>query len=424
MKIQLKQITVRDLVKDYEDDAENGVRTYGGLLDVRPPYQREFVYKDKQRDAVIETVKQGFPLNVMYWAKREDGTFEVIDGQQRTISLCQYVTGDFAYMMRYFHNLQDDEQQQILDYELMVYVCEGTDSEKLKWFETINIAGEKLTQQELRNAVYHGSWLADAKRYFSKNGCAAYQIGQDYVSGSPIRQEFLEKALDWISQGQIETYMAKHQHDPNALALWQYFQATITWVEATFPVKRKKEMKGVEWGELYDEFKNEVLDANKLEAEIKTLMFDDEVTNKKGIYPYVLTRDEKHLNLRAFSDGMKRKMYEKQNGICPHCKEKFEINQMEGDHIVPWSEGGKTNEDNGQMLCKHCNRNKSNNSLTGRLKTQPPFSANVGWVITQQNPHIACNIKGRLKNNFQTTSLYKKQPALSKIEVQAAFYNN
>ena len=205
----------------------------------------EFVYKDKQRDAVIETVRQGFPLNVMYWAKREDDTFEVIDGQQRTLSLCQYHNGDFAYMMRYFHNLQDDEQQQILDYELMVYVCEGSDSEKLKWFETINIAGEKLTQQELRNAVYHGSWLADAKRYFSKNGCAAYQIGQDYVSGSPIRQEFLEKALDWISQGQIEAYMAKHQHDPNALALWQYFQAALTWVEATFPVKRKKEMKGV-----------------------------------------------------------------------------------------------------------------------------------------------------------------------------------
>lgn len=359
MKIELKQITVRDLVKDYQDDAEKGVRAYGGLLDVRPPYQREFVYKDKQRDAVIETVRQGFPLNVMYWAKREDGTFEVIDGQQRTLSLCQYIAGDFAYMMRYFHNLQDDEQQQILDYELMVYVCEGSDSEKLKWFETINIAGEKLTQQELRNAVYHGSWLADAKRYFSKNGCAAYQIGQDYVSGSPIRQELLEKALNWISQGQIESYMAKHQHDPNALALWQYFQAAITWVEATFPVKRKKEMKGVEWGGLYDQFKDKVLDADKLEAEIKTLMLDDEIGNKKGIYPYVLTRNEKYLNLRTFSDGMKRKMYEKQNGICPHCKEKFEINQMEGDHIVPWSEGGKTTEDNGQMLCKNCNRTKS-----------------------------------------------------------------
>lgn len=300
MKIELKQITVRDLVKDYQDDAEKGVRAYGGLLDVRPPYQREFVYKDKQRDAVIETVRQGFPLNVMYWAKREDGTFEVIDGQQRTLSLCQYIAGDFAYMMRYFHNLQDDEQQQILDYELMVYVCEGSDSEKLKWFETINIAGEKLTQQELRNAVYHGSWLADAKRYFSKNGCAAYQIGQDYVSGSPIRQELLEKALDWISQGQIKSYMAKHQHDPNALALWQYFQAAITWVEATFPVKRKKEMKGVEWGGLYDQFKDKVLDADKLEAEIKTLMLDDEIGNKKGIYPYVLTRNEKYLNLRTF----------------------------------------------------------------------------------------------------------------------------
>ncbi|HFC8472253.1 TPA: HNH endonuclease family protein [Neisseria subflava] len=360
MKIELKQITVRDLVKDYKDDAENGVRAYGGLLDVRPPYQREFVYKDKQRDAVIETVRQGFPLNVMYWAKREDGTFEVIDGQQRTLSLCQYIAGDFAYMMRYFHNLQDDEQQQILDYELMVYVCEGSDSEKLKWFETINIAGEKLTQQELRNAVYHGSWLADAKRYFSKNGCAAYQIGQDYVSGSPIRQELLEKALNWISQGQIESYMAKHQHDPNALALWQYFQAAITWVEATFPVKRKKEMKGVEWGGLYDQFKDKVLDADKLEAEIKTLMLDDEIGNKKGIYPYVLTRNEKYLNLRTFSDGMKRKMYEKQNGICPHCKEKFELDQMEGDHIIPWSEGGKTNEDNGQMLCTNCNRKKSN----------------------------------------------------------------
>lgn len=359
MKIELKQITVRDLVKDYQDSAESGVRAYGGLLDVRPPYQCEFVYKDKQRDAVIETVRQGFPLNVMYWAKRDDGTFEVIDGQQRTISLCQYVAGDFAYLMRYFHNLQADERQQLLDYELMVYVCEGSDSEKLKWFETINIAGEKLTQQELRNAVYHGSWLADAKRYFSKNSCTAYQIGQDYVSGSPIRQEFLEKALDWISNGQIEAYMAKHQHDPNALALWQYFQAVITWVEAIFPVKRKKEMKGVEWGGLYNRFKDKVLDANRLEAEIKSLMLDDEIGSKKGIYPYVLTRDEKYLNLRAFSDGMKRKMYEKQNGICPHCQETFAIDQMEGDHIKPWSEGGKTTEENGQMLCKNCNRRKS-----------------------------------------------------------------
>ncbi|WP_373829653.1 HNH endonuclease family protein [Neisseria dentiae] len=359
MKIELKQITVRELVKDYQDSAENGVRAYGGKLDVRPPYQREFVYKDKQRDAVIETVRQGFPLNVMYWAKRDDGTFEVIDGQQRTISLCQYVEGDFAYLMRYFHNLQADEQQQIWDYELMVYVCEGSDSEKLKWFETINIAGEKLTAQELRNAVYAGSWLADAKRYFSKTGCAAYQIGQDYVSGSPIRQEFLETALDWISDGHIEAYMAKHQNHPNALALWQYFQAVMTWVEATFPNKRKKFMKGQDWGRLYNRFKDEVLDSKRLEAEIAVLMQDDEVENKKGIYPYVLTREEKYLNLRTFSDGMKQKLYEHQGGICPMCKETFLIEQMEGDHITPWSQGGKTTLENGQMLCKNCNRRKS-----------------------------------------------------------------
>ena len=201
--------------------------------------------------------------------------------------------------------------------------------------------------------------LADAKRYFSKTGCPAYQIGQDYVSGSPIRQEFLETALDWISDGHIEAYMAKHQNHPNALALWQYFQAVMTWVEATFPNKRKKEMKGQDWGRLYNRFKDEVLDSGKLEAEIKKLMLDDEIGSKKGIYPYVLTRDEKHLNLRTFSNGMKRTMYEKQNGICPMCREQFTIEQMEGDHITPWSEGGKTSEENGQMLCKNCNRRKS-----------------------------------------------------------------
>ncbi|MFD1245005.1 GmrSD restriction endonuclease domain-containing protein [Paralysiella testudinis] len=359
MKIQLKQITIRELVADYQDSQETGVRAYGGKLDVRPPYQREFVYKDKQRDAVIETVRQGFPLNVMYWAVRDDGTFEVIDGQQRTISLCQYVNGDFSYLMRYFHNMQPDEKNAILDYELMVYVCEGGPSEKLKWFETINIAGEKLTAQELRNAVYAGTWLADAKRYFSKNGCAAYQIGQDYVSGSPIRQDFLETALSWISDGSIEAYMAKHQNDADALELWQYFQSVITWINAKFHVKRKKFMKGVAWGNLYNRFKTEMLDKDVLETEIAALMADDEVINKKGIYFYVLTREEKHLNIRAFSDSMKQKLFEKQKGVCPMCKETFAIEQMEADHITPWSEGGKTTEENGQMLCKNCNRRKS-----------------------------------------------------------------
>ena len=244
MNIELKEITVRELTEGFEDNAENGVVGYGGKLDIRPPYQREFIYKDKQRDAVIDTVNKSYPLNVMYWAVREDGNFEVIDGQQRTISLCQYVNCDFSFMFRGFDNLQNDEQEKILNYKLMVYVCSGTDSEKLEWFKTINIAGEKLTEQELRNAVYSGSWVSDAKRHFSKTGCPAFRIGSDYINGSPIRQEYFETAIDWISNGNIEVYMSNHQHDPNASALWRYFQDVITWVEATFTTKRSKFMKG------------------------------------------------------------------------------------------------------------------------------------------------------------------------------------
>jgi len=249
MKIELKEITIKELAEGYEDNAEGGVLGFGGKLDIRPPYQREFIYKDKQRDAVINTVTKDFPLNVMYWAVREDGTFEVIDGQQRTISVCQYFKGDFSYEGLYFHNLQKDKMEQFLNYKLMVYLCSGTDSERLEWFRTINIAGEKLTEQELRNAVYAGSWTADAKRYFSKTGCAAYQIGANYVDGSAIRQEYLETAIDWLSNGEIEEYMATHQHEPNANELWQYFQNVIDWIKVIFP-KYRREMKHVAWGTL------------------------------------------------------------------------------------------------------------------------------------------------------------------------------
>ena len=359
MNIELKKITVRELTEDFEDNEENGVLGYGGKLDIRPPYQREFVYGDKERDAVIDTLRKGFPLNVMYWAVREDGNFEVIDGQQRTISICQYVNGDFAYMLKYFHNLQADEKEQILNYELMVYICSGSDSEKLEWFRTINIAGKELTQQELRNAVYSGSWVTDAKRYFSKTGNPAQAIGSDYLNGKAIRQEYLETVIKWISNGNVEVYMANHQHDQNALALWQYFQSVITWVQGTFVNKRTKFMKGVDWGTLYNEYKDEVFDTKAIEEETAKLIADDEVEKKKGIYPYILTRDERYLGIRAFSDSMKQKVYEKQDGICVECKEHFDISKMEGDHITPWHEGGKTIEENCQMLCKDCNRRKS-----------------------------------------------------------------
>lgn len=356
MNIELKQVTIGQLTNGYKDNGEIGVIGYGGKLDIRPPYQREFIYKDKQRDAVIDTITKDFPLNVMYWAVRDDENFEIIDGQQRTVSICQYVNNDFSINGMAFHNLQKDKQEQILDYELMVYFCEGTDSEQLEWFKTINIAGEKLSDQELRNAVYSGSWVTDAKRYFSKN--SRPKIGDEYLSGSANRQEYLETAIDWISEGDIEDYMSKNQHEANANELWLYFQSVISWVKAVFP-KYRKEMKGLKWGELYNNFKNQKFDSKKLEEEITELMLDEDVQNKKGIYSYVLTGREKHLNIRAFSEKQRREAYERQKGICVECKKHFELNEMEADHIDPWHEGGKTIASNCQMLCKEDNRRKS-----------------------------------------------------------------
>ncbi|NBY35028.1 MAG: DUF262 domain-containing protein [Alphaproteobacteria bacterium] len=358
MKIELKEVTIKDLTEGYSDKAEAGVVALAGKLDVRPAYQREFIYKEKQRDAVINTIVKGFPLNVMYWAVCASGTYELIDGQQRTISICQYINGEFSFNSKYIHNLKADQKQQILDYKLMIYICSGTDSERLEWFKTINIASEKLTNQELRNAVYSGSWVSDAKKYFSKNNCVAYNIGSDYLHGTPIRQDYLETAIKWISNNKIEDYMGLHQNDPNALELWSYFQSVMTWIGGVFVTKRKH-MKGVEWGVLYNQFKEKKLDHNKIEQEVSKLICDDDVTDKSGIYAYVLTRKEKYLSIRAFTDSMKQKVYEKQQGICVLCQNRFEISQMEADHITPWNEGGKTNEDNCQMLCKEDNRRKS-----------------------------------------------------------------
>lgn len=358
MQIELNRVLVRDLSAGYEDDAEGGVRGFGGRLDIRPPYQREFVYDAKKRSKVIDTLAQDFPLNVMYWSVRDDETYEVIDGQQRTISICQYVDGEFAWNGLYFHNLTDDQQEQILNYELMVYFCEGTASERLAWFETINIAGEELTMQELRNATYAGPWLSDAKKHFSKTGCPASLIADGLMKGSPIRQKYLETVLGWISAGNIEEYMGKHQHHSKANELWVYFQNVIAWVRATFPVERKKEMKGQPWGALYNEYKQVDLDPDELEDRISTLIQDPDVTNSRGIYLYVLNGSEKHLNIRQFDERMRRSAFERQKGVCPDCGDTFKIEEMEADHITPWHEGGKTEAGNCQMLCMRDNRKK------------------------------------------------------------------
>jgi len=359
MEIKLKEIPIREVVKNYLNNDEEGVVGFDGKLNIRPKYQREFVYNDKQRDEVINTIKNNFPLNVMYWAKNDDDTYEVLDGQQRTISFCEYVAGNFSLNNLAFHNLTDVEQDQILDYKLMIYICTGNDKEKLDWFKIINIAGVQLADQELRNAIYTGEWLTDAKRYFSKNNCPAYNIANDYLNGTPIRQDYLEKALEWINDGKIEDYMSKHQHDQNANELWLYFQSVINWVRLTF-VKYRKEMKGVNWGKLYNQFKDVKFDTNKLEEEVSKLMQDNDVTKKSGIYDYILTRDEKSLSIRAFDDNMKREAYERQTGICVKCEQQFDIENMAADHIIAWSKGGKTTSENCQMLCTRCNAVKSN----------------------------------------------------------------
>ncbi|EGR2252106.1 TPA: DUF262 domain-containing protein [Vibrio parahaemolyticus] len=360
MEIELKKIKVRELFQGYSNRQEAGVVAFNGMLNVRPAYQREFVYKDKQRDAVIDTVIKGFPLNTMYWVDNEDGTFEVLDGQQRTISICEYVDGKFSIDYQYFFNLENDEKEEILNYELMVYFCKGSDREKLDWFKIINIAGEKLTNQELRNAIYTGTWLTSAKKFFSKTGCPANTIGSDYMKGSTIRQEYLETVLDWASGDlEIEEYMAQKQHDPNANKLWSYFNSIIDWVKLTFPNYRK-EMKGVAWGPLYDEFKDETLDSDKIEAEITQLLQDEDVTKKSGVFTFVLTRDERVLNIRQFNEKMRREAYERQGGICAITGEAHPFEDMDADHIIPWSKGGKTTADNCQMVHKLANQMKSN----------------------------------------------------------------
>lgn len=362
MNIALHHITVRELVEGYHDDGDGGVVGYDGKLDIRPPYQREFVYKDKQRDAVIHSVRAGFPLNVMYWFVKNDGDYEIMDGQQRTLSIAQYVAGEFAIKGLNFHNLQNDEQDQILDYKLLIYFCSGEPSERLRWFKTINIAGLELKPQEMRNAVYAGPWVTDAKRHFSQKNCPAKAFAGAYLKGDHSRQDYLQTAIKWIGdptgETPIENYMGAHQHDKTAGALWDHFVSIIDWVQDTFP-KYRSQMKGVDWGTLYRKFGTIDLDPGTLEEEVSRLMSDYDVEKKSGIYPYVLTRDEKWLNIRAFDQHTKATVYERQGGICVPCNKRFALKDMEADHIEPWSKGGRTILENCQMLCKKCNRRKS-----------------------------------------------------------------
>ena len=370
LTIEEKKVTVGEIVKGYINNDDQGIRGYNGLLDIRPPYQREFIYNEQEQQAVITTVLNGYPLNIMYWVKRNEDAecpYEVMDGQQRTLSLCEYVAGKFAYDYMNFFNLPADVQKKILNYELTIYVCEGEESEKLEWFKTINIAGKPLNEQEIRNAVYAGPFVSDAKRYFSKTNCAAYRLGKDLVNGSPIRQDFFKKALEWMADHETRKgkpqsavgYMSVHQHDLNAMPIWTYFQTVLRWAMDTFNMKKfKKIMKGLDWACFYDEYHEKALDIRAIEIQISELMGDDEIQKPQGIIPYVLTGSERYLDLRVFSDKIKLAVWEKQNHKCAICGKELDYEFMEGDHIIPWCDGGRTTIENCPMLCRNCNRTK------------------------------------------------------------------
>lgn len=359
MRVTLVPMTIRKLTKGYVDKGEDGVWSMNGQLNIRPPYQREFVYNDKKRDLVVDSVMKGLPINTMYWAPNDNG-WEVLDGQQRTLSICKYVNGDFSYKGRYFHNLTQDEQDAILDYDMFtVYECNGVDSEKLDWFRRINTAGEPLNEQELLNAVYSGPWLTSAKRYFSKTGCPAYKIAGGYIKGTPIRQDFLATALDWCSNGHVTEYMATHQLDDNADKLWDEFRTIIIWVETVFP-KYRAQMKGVDWGRLCREH-YDVWHSDERDAAVEALFKNEEIQAPKGIFEYVLSRNENVLKLRTFDETTKRLKYEEQNHRCPMCvregnDKEYPYEEMDGDHIVPFRQGGRTIPANCQMLCIRHNR--------------------------------------------------------------------
>ncbi len=368
MKIDRKEIPIRDIVAGYEEG--EGVTGYGGRLDIRPPYQREFIHENNPefQKNLIQSIYQKRPISLIYFARKGPDAYELLDGQQRIITICRYVeknrfSAQIDGDLLTFRNLDDQQRARILDYELMLYICEGNPSELMKWFQTINTGAQELTNQEIRNAIYNGPWVTDAKRYFTKTGAPADRCGR-YMTGKRERQEHLERIIQWITGSRkdddIRQYMADRQGNPDALPLWQYFESLDAWISRLFD--RDKSMKGVDWGDLYTEYSKNEYDPMYMKSRQDTLLKDDEVTNDKGVYEYILSGETKEslLNLRKFPDRIRKKFYKKQDGKCAYCLKEIKLYQAHADHITPWSAGGKTEEDNCQILCRDCNLSKSN----------------------------------------------------------------
>lgn len=387
MEIKRVSITIKDLcegyVNDSETDIEQGVYAYDGKLCVRPAFQRMFVYDKKQENAVIDTALKGFPLNIMYWVDNGDGTYDCLDGQQRTISLCNFVDGISSFnapwfnenRKSYIHTIKRTNPElleKFLSYELEVYICKGSKAEQMEWFRTINIAGEKLYPQELRNIGYVSPWLTDAKKYFSTanasstSKCPADRIGGQYTNKNANRQELLEQVISWRvgskEDADICQYMEDHMKDSDASDLWNYFNNVINWVTELFPGEYDKGMKTVNWGILYNQYKDEEFNSEEISEKFAELM--DYKASKEldisvaKICEYCITRDDTLLKHRQFNDSQRTALYNRQKGICPDCGKHYIKSEMHAHHITPWYNGGITELANGVMLCKECHNQR------------------------------------------------------------------
>lgn len=381
----LKTYTVQDICNGfvYNELEGKGLFGLGGKLTIQPEYQRNYIYADGKKDvAVIQSILKGYPLGLIYFNKVADDKFEVLDGQQRITSIGRFVTGKFAIqddngMEQHFSGLPQDKQSKILNTELLVYACQGTESEIKEWFKTINIAGVPLNDQELLNAVYSGPFVTMAKAEFSNSQNANVQMWSAYINGSVNRQDYLATALDWVSNGHISDYMSQHRYDDNINELKTYFTSVIDWASSVF-TDVTNEMRGLEWGRLYKQHHQNAYNPVDVSAKLHQLYADPSVTNRKGICEYILGGcvDTKLLNIRIFSDVDKQAAYEQQTqaaqqqGVsnCPLCAigndnnhtRIWKLSEMDADHVTAWSRGGSTSLDNCQMLCKTHNRAKGN----------------------------------------------------------------
>ena len=386
MKTTLRtDITIADICKGFQYNELEGKGLFGldGKLTIQPEYQRNYIYADGKKDvAVIDSIIKGYPLGIIYFNKIGEDKYEVLDGQQRITSFGRYVTKKFAIkdsngMEQYFSGLPKNLQDKIMQTPLLIYICEGEESEIKEWFKTINIAGVPLKEQELLNAIYSGPFVTLAKAEFSNSQNANVQKWSAYVSGSVIRQDFLRTALDWVSEGSIDNYMSQHRYDTNINELKTYFISVIEWISTTFK-SVEKEMCGLEWGRLYEKYHSQAYSSDDIDKKVKELYGDPYVKNRKGVFEYVLggCTEHKLIEVRVFDEATKKSVYAKQtkeaeatgHSNCPLCAcgsnsnktRIWKISEMDADHVTAWSKGGTTDISNCQMLCVTHNRAKGN----------------------------------------------------------------